>query len=255
VNKLNPRVAVVLPFYRAGKYIQEAIASVLDQVDFADWHLYLINDGSDDCDVEIARHFSSQYPSKLTLLEHAGSCRRGISASRNLAINLTSSELIAFLDADDTWYPHKLMFQISALDNCPVADMIYGPALRWSSWNGGVDVQVPAIVDGFGSDCVVSGAALLSTFLRDESLTPCIGSVMIRRAALLRAGGFEEQFRGVYDDQVLYAKLSPSANILVSSECVSRYRQHAESCCRQVESADTGSEERSRFLTWLTSNT
>lgn len=251
MNSHFARVSIVIPFYRAGRFLEEAIESVFNQQGFTDWHAYLVNDGSDDCDVEIARQFSRSHPEQITLLTHPRQMRRGISASRNLAIQHARGELIAFLDADDTWYPHKLRFQTEALENCQAADMIYGPALRWSSWDGGLDQHVPATVDGFGTDCVAPGTALLSTFLRDEKLTPCTSSVMIRRSAIQRVGGFEEQFRGVYDDQVLYAKISSSSRILVSSECVARYRRHPNSCCQQARAENIGESERARFLSWL----
>ncbi len=243
------RVGIVLPFHRAGRFIAEAIESVLDQREYYDWHLYLVNDGSDDRDVSIAREFCRQHTNKLTYLEHPGARRRGTSASRNLAISNAPNELIAFLDADDVWSPDKLSFQVAVLDANPNAAMIYGPALRWHSWNGEPDREVPAAVDGFGSNCLVPGEALLATFLRDESLTPCTGSVLIRASALRRVGGFEEDFRGLFDDQVLYAKLCASAHIFVSSHCVSRYRQHPDSTCRQSEVNYAA--ERVRFLSWL----
>jgi len=251
VKRNQSRVSIVLPFYCAGRYLAEAIESILNQEGYSDWHLFLVNDGSEKPDVAIAKEFCSAFPERIVLLEHPDRQRHGISASRNLAISRAQSEFIAFLDADDSWYRHKLRSQIAALDRHPEAGMIYGPALRWRSWNGGSDVFVPASVDGFGSDCLVPGSALLATFLRDEALTPCIGSVIIRRATLLSVGCFEQQFWGLYDDQVLYAKLCDRARIWVSSDCVSRYRKHAQSCCGQAEALGSGLEMRAQFLDWL----
>lgn len=251
MKRTQPRVSIVLPFFRAGRYLAQAIESILDQEEYSDWRLLLVNDASEAPDLDIAEEFCNAFPEKITLLEHPDRRRHGISASRNLAISCARSEFIAFLDADDTWYPHKLRSQIAVLVRHPEADMIYGPALRWRSWNGGVDILVPASVDGFGSDCLVPGSALLTTFLRDEALTPCIGSVIIRRSALLRVGCFEQQFWGLYDDQVLYAKLGDFARVWVSSDCVSRYRKHAQSCCGQAEALGSGDEARVQFLNWL----
>ena len=251
MRRSKERVSIVLPFFRAGEYITEAIESVLAQQDYTEWRLYIINDGSDEEDVAIAQRYCRLYPNQIEMFEHAGRKRRGISASRNLGIRQAKGDFLAFLDADDVWYPHKLRAQVAALDAHPSADMIYGPALRWYSWNGGTDEHVPVAVDGFGSDCLVPGSALLRTFLRDEALTPCTGSVLIRLAAVRRCGYFEDQFWGVYDDQVLYAKLCLNADIVVSSDCVSRYRKHAQSCCSQAIADGIEYAERDRFLTWL----
>lgn len=251
MKRNQSRVSIVLPFYRAGRYLAEAIESILNQEGYSDWHLFLVNDGYEEPDVATAKEFCNAFAEQITLLEHPDGQRHGISASRNLAISCAQSEFIAFLDADDTWYPHKLRSQIAALDCHPEAGMIYGPALRWWSWNGGSNVFVPASVDGFGSDCLVPGSALLATFLRDEALTPCIGSVIIRRSTLLSVGCFEQQFWGLYDDQVLYAKLCGRTRIWVSSDCVSRYRKHAQSCCGQAEAIGSGLKARAQFLDWL----
>jgi glycosyltransferase involved in cell wall biosynthesis len=248
---IDKRVGIVMPFFRSGSYLQEALESILQQQDAPSWQLYLVNDGSDQNDVEIAAAYSRQYPDKIQLLHHPGGRRRGISASRNLGIRTARNELIAFLDADDTWYPHKLRFQVGLLDRHASAKFTFGSALRWFSWNGGEDYQVPASVDGHKSDSLVPGDALLRTFLRDESLTPCTGSVLIRRSALQECGAFEDAFWGLYDDQVLYAKLCLSGNIYVSSQCLSRYRKHSQSCCGQAAAAGTADLERSRFLSWL----
>jgi glycosyltransferase involved in cell wall biosynthesis len=245
------RVSVVLPFFRAERYLAQAVESVLGQQGYTNWRLYLINDGSDEADSPIARQYCRLYPDQLQLLEHPGKARRGTSASRNLGMRSARGDLIAFLDADDIWYPHKLAFQVALIDANPGADMIYGPALRWHSWNGGVDEHVPARVDRFGSDCLVPGEALLETFLRDEALTPCTGSVLIRHAALKRCGYFEHDFPGLFDDQVLYAKLCLSGDVFVSSNCVSSYRKHDESCCSQAAINGSEAAERKRFLSWL----
>lgn len=251
MKELLPKISIVLPFFRAGAYLAEAVESVLTQRSYCNWELIMVNDGSDDGDVGIAGRLCAAHGGKIRLYEHEGRARRGISASRNLGIRCSDGPLVAFLDADDTWYPHKLQSQVRLLDLHPEADMVYGAALRWWSWSGGEDIHVPAAVDGFGSDCLVPGSALLETFLRDESLTPCTGSVLIRRSVLDKVGGFEEEFPGLYDDQVLYAKICQSAQVFVSSDCVSRYRKHSDSCCGQAECSGQAKIERAKFLKWL----
>ena len=245
------RVSIVLPFYRSGRFLREAINSILDQQGFDNWDLCLVNDGSDDYDVKIAAEFCRLHPAKIQLLHHSGNSHKGTSASRNLAIHNTSGEYVAFLDADDIWCNDKLKRQMKSLSACKTADMIYGAALRWHSWNGGIDVEVPVHVDGYGADCLVPGSAVLATFLRDESQTPCTGSVIIRRSAVEKAGYCEENFTCLYDDQVFYSKLCRFCQILASSDCVSFYRQHPDSCCRQAESQQLGASARSEFLRWL----
>ncbi len=240
-----------MPFLRAERYLAEAVDSVLAQKGYDDWRLYLINDGSDEGDVPLAKQLCRRYSPRITLLEHPDGRQHGSSASRNLGIRQSRGQYIAFLDADDVWYPHKLQSQVKLFDAMAEADMLYGSALRWWSWNGGEDVHVPSAVDGYGADCLVPGTAVLATFLRDEGLTPCTGSVLIRRSALERCGYFEDDFADLYDDQVLYSKLCLHGDVFVSSDCVSRYRQHANSSCARAHAGGKGVGERTRFLQWL----
>ena len=53
----NPRITVLMPAYNAGKYIAEAISSVLEQT-FTYFELLIINDGSTDDTVKIIRSFN-----------------------------------------------------------------------------------------------------------------------------------------------------------------------------------------------------
>jgi hypothetical protein len=63
--------------------------------------------------------------------------------------------------------------------------------------------------------------------LRDEYLCPACGSVLMRRSLVTEVGGWTDQFRGQYEDMILYAKLlSASAAVYVDGRVHSRYRQH-----------------------------
>jgi hypothetical protein len=73
--------------------------------------------------------------------------------------------------------------------------------------------------------------------------------VRVRRAALLAVGGVDDAFTGLYDDQVLYAKLALHGGIMRTDACVLRYRQHAESmCATRLAVADDA---RRAYLNWL----
>jgi glycosyltransferase involved in cell wall biosynthesis len=246
-------ISIIMPFFRAGPYMQEAVESVLAQDCKVRWRLYLVNDGSTVEDLEIARRFCTAHPQIIKLIENHDSRRHGSSYARNLGIQYSAGELIAFLDADDVWYPYTLRTQIDLIQAHPAAVMSFGSALRWVSWDGAgqQDYDVDCAVDGFAPNNLVPGEAVLSTFLRDQSLTPCTGSVVIRRHALEAVGGFEEDFRGLFDDQVLYAKLCLLGNIYASSERFSKYRRHPKSCCSQAVMSGEEARERKRFLDWL----
>jgi hypothetical protein len=66
-----------------------------------------------------------------------------------------------------------------------------------------------------------------------------------------QVGGFEEIFRGLYEDQAFFAKICLSAPVYVSSVCSARYRQHPSSNYSRTQETGDYSSARLAFLNWL----
>lgn len=104
----KPAVSVIMPAYNAGKYISEAVRSVISQ-SCRSWELIIIDDCSCDDTVGAAAVFSAADPRiKLYLNETNIGARR----SRERALKAACGEWIAFLDADDIWEDDKLQKQL-----------------------------------------------------------------------------------------------------------------------------------------------
>lgn len=114
----SPIVSVIIPAFNAENYIGEAISSVLNQ-DFKDYEIIVINDGSTDQTVRIVSDFSDY---RINLINQPNS---GISKARNRGIEESKGQYIAFLDADDTWFPNKLSLLVSFLNNNQEYAMVY----------------------------------------------------------------------------------------------------------------------------------
>ena len=253
-----PAVSVLMTVFNAAPFLAEAVESVLAQQTSATWELLIVDDGSTDASPHIAQNFADR-DFRIRVLAHPHRANLGISASRNLAIEHARGNHFALLDADDVWLPYRLEHQLQALALHPEAGMVYGQAERWldvaqpfdeHNLNNGANYIPPLIPHGaaFG---VLSGPTLLDWFLADESFTPCTCSVLVQAALTRRLGGFEAPFRGLYDDQVFYAKVALAAPILVDPRCVARYRRHPDSCCWQAENTALATEARAGFLAWL----
>ena len=240
-----PRVSVVITFLNSERFLADAIESVIEQ-DFQDWELLLVDDGSTDRSVAIAARYVDH---RTRLLAHPCNANRGISASRNLGVRHASGELIALLDSDDVWFPGKLCTQVALLDQFPEAAMVYSSAERWHSWNGSgiADFVVP----NTAIDTLLQPPAVLAAYLRDESLAPCTCTAIIRRTSFVAAAGFRDDFPGLYDDQVFFAKLLLANPVYVMREATARYRQHARSTCALAREDGSGPDARRHFLTWL----
>lgn len=108
---LAARVSVVIPLYNAASYIQETLDSIAAQ-DHPPHEVIVVDDGSSDGGAAIARG----HPVRPRVLAQPN---RGPAAARNAAVEIASGDLIALVDADDLWQPHKLARQVTALQERP----------------------------------------------------------------------------------------------------------------------------------------
>jgi glycosyltransferase involved in cell wall biosynthesis len=246
----QPLVSVVLIFLNAKQFIQEAIESVFAQT-YPAWELLLVDDGSSDGSTAIARQYGGQYPERVRYLEHPGHANRGMSASRNLGIRDTQGPYIAFLDADDVWFSNTLEEQVAILEAHPEAAMLYGPIQWWYSWTGRPEDHERDYVETLGvpADTVIQAPRLVPLFLRDKAAVP--SGILVRRQVIERVGGFEDAFRGEYEDQVFCAKICLNAAVFASGQCWYRYRQHPDSCVVSGQRTGETYAARLRFLNWL----
>lgn len=249
------RVSIVCPFWNSAPFLAETIESVLPQ-SYPSWELLLVDDGSVDGSRTIAKDYVERHPGRIRLLEHEHRANRGTSASRNLAIAHAAGELLALIDSDDVWLPGKLEQQVTHLDRYPDAVMAFGAAERWYQWPGNdngdqPDFLVESALPGHSADAVIPPPELLKAYLRDESKTPCTCTVVVRMSAVRASGGFVDEFAGLYDDQVFYARLCATEPVYLSSDCFARYRQHASSCCGTARNNGTELIYRQRFHKWL----
>jgi glycosyltransferase involved in cell wall biosynthesis len=247
----EPLVSVVMNFLNAEPFIEEAIASVQAQ-GYASWELLLVDDGSTDGSTAIARHHAACDPDRVRYFEHPRHENRGTSASRNRGIHEARGAYVSFLDADDTWSSCKLEAQVQLLEAYPEAAMVYGRTLIWHGWTGrSEDAARDHFFDlGVPSDTLVRPPTLFLLLLANKAQTPTMCNAIVRRHVLERVGGFEESFRALYDDQVLFFKIDLEWPVFVADACWARYRQHAGSCTAALRE-DEYHAARRPLLDWL----
>lgn len=250
LESAEPRVSVVIIFLNGEKYLAEAIDSVLDQT-FRSFELILVDDGSAEAASALARGYADRHPGRVRYIDHPGHINRGMSASRNAGIGVARGEFVAFNDADDVWLPEKLAEQVALADANPEAAMIAGGANYWHSWAG----------DGGGDQVVIPGNildrvipvpdALIGIYPLGKAEAPCPSTLLCRREALLAIGGFEESYRGMYEDQAFLSKAYANWPVYFPDKCWLNYRQHADSCSSEITRAGTLMKIRTRYFRWL----
>lgn len=116
----SPAVSVVIPAYKGGALLAEAIDSVLKQT-FQDFEIIIVDNNADpDTRIVISR-YKKEHPEKIRIVMES---EQGVCSARNRGILESRGEYIALLDNDDLMKPEKLAKQISAAKENPQASMV-----------------------------------------------------------------------------------------------------------------------------------
>lgn len=97
-----PLISVIIPIYNGQDFVSECLESVIEQT-YSKFEIIIVDDGSTDKSVSIIESFSSKTNISIILQKNGD-----VSKARNVGIENSNGELIAFLDQDDTWLNDKL---------------------------------------------------------------------------------------------------------------------------------------------------
>ncbi len=175
----NGKVSVIIPNYNYAHYVGDAIESVLKQT-YSDLEIIVINNGSTDNSMDVL----SKYSTKVCIVNQEN---LGQSGARRTGLNRATGVFIAFLDADDTWDPHKIEKQL-ALFTSKVELVYSGINLFSENSQTIVGVEIPkfrgacsaAFIENPGVSIVLSGEST------------CI----FTRSLLNKVGGFDPDLNG-----------------------------------------------------------
>tara|TARA_Y100000992_G_scaffold256989_1_gene190672 strand:+ start:5128 stop:6066 length:939 start_codon:yes stop_codon:yes gene_type:complete len=107
---MQKTVDIIVNCFNGEKYLSEALDSILKQ-GYKSWRVIFIDNCSTDNSKNIAKKF------KGNLIYHKTEKKISLGAARKLAVNLSESDYIAFLDCDDTWEPDKLEDQVNTMQS------------------------------------------------------------------------------------------------------------------------------------------
>lgn len=116
--KTNPIISIILPVFNAEKTLAAAIRSILLQ-NFIDWELIILDDGSSDGSLKIARNFRD---SRIRIISDGKNIK--LPSRLNQGIKLSKGKYIARMDADDISYPNRLDTQLCFLEENSEIDLI-----------------------------------------------------------------------------------------------------------------------------------
>lgn len=227
----EPAISVVIPLYNKGRHIKETLAGVIAQT-YQNWRLIVVDDGSTDDSLAAAR--SVQDP-RIQVVHQPN---QGVCAARNRGLRESTTEYVAFLDADDLWYPwhleelNQLMQAFPGQGIYSVAHRIRRRAIRYA--------PKQPFEEGFQGVVSKPLRAFSVSLSLVHSSTACLN-----RNQLLAQGGFPE---GVKKGEDVYVWLRAALDngLAYSTRFCAEYNQDAE----HRVSADNNPEI-PYYLSWL----
>ena len=186
-----PRISVIVCSFNGSPTIRDTLNG-LRNLDYPDFEVIVVNDGSTDSTPKIA----SEYPFKLISTEN-----RGLSNARNTGIDAATGDIIAFIDDDAYPDPHWLRFLALAFKEGKYAGV------------GGPNLPIPE--DGWKSEAVANAPGpnpVLHTDRVAEHIPGC--NMAFKRDALKEIGGFDPVFRTAGDDVDLCWRIRQSGGTI-----------------------------------------
>lgn len=215
--KVAPKVTVYVPCRNYGRFLRQALESVVGQSIDA-WELIVFTEGSTDETVSVARHFHAMCPERIRIVESAEP--RGLRACANAAIEMARGEYIIRLDADDYFDESALLVLSDYLDRHPEVGLVY------PNW---------VYVSEDGAAIAVERRKRIGPEAEVLDIPAHGACTLIRRRVLKAVGGYDERFEA-QDGLELWLRALHRFRIANVETPLFYYRQHDKSMSKNTES-------------------
>ena len=201
---MTPKISVILPVHNRAGVLPRALESVLNQ-ELKEFELVIVDDGSSDGSLSVARSFSDDRIKIIALDEN-----RGGNVARNEGIRAARAPLIAFLDSDDRYLPNKLARVVAEFERLPQLDLLVDSFIK---------VQPPGSKNAevVRRNPVIQDRDRFRTALFTRQLWKATPAITVRRDVALTAGLFDETLRRLQDFDFLI-RVSELANCASTDE-------------------------------------
>lgn len=199
------RVSVIIPCFKQAHFLDDAILSVRRQ-SYGNFEIIVIDDGSPDRTSEVV----ACYPE----VHYIRQDNMGQPSARNRGFRTSKGEFVVFLDADDRLLPRALDIGVTTLRRHPECAFVFGGCSLIAA--DGTPLPYAWSADDESDHY----AGLLRG---NPIVTP--GTVMFRRDAILRNGGFDTSLRAS-EDYELYLRITRNAPVFCHGEIILERRKH-----------------------------
>jgi len=221
-----PLVSVVIPAYNCGKYLHEAIDTVLAQT-YKPVEVIVVDDGSTDNTPQIL----AQYENRIRCVRQLN---QGVSVARNTGISMATGDIIALLDADDIWEKTALKDLVAVLQQAPDIGLVCGVAnlvdAEGSPLGRYHPEKIPHALTKVPIALLKSSYRLegpvLTTMLKLGVFAAIGCTVVIRKHWFDRVGGFTPGLHRGEDRDMWYRLAAAGCPMAFVEKVVAHYRKH-----------------------------
>jgi glycosyltransferase involved in cell wall biosynthesis len=217
----------VIPAYNCRRFIARAVASVRAQTRPVD-EIVVVDDGSTDDTAAVVASLGGD----IRLLKQANA---GPGAARNRGVRSARSELIAFLDADDEWFPGAVAELAAAAEAYPDVGLVSADCAEIDE--NGTELSASWYAKhGVTSRIAAARARPMENALAQLARCNFINTnlALVRSEVVMRAGGFREDIR-YGEDLELWLRMAMHGSVIVLPRVLGHRRTHGSNVTKSIE--------------------
>lgn len=214
----NPLISVIIPAFRSGDIIREAIDSVLAQT-FQDFEIVIVDNNASDETRAAFNEVAYLHSNKIRVVHEP---TQGLPSARNHGIREARGVYIALLDDDDKMYPKRLSKQLEAIERHPESSLVYGK-LDCVSYDGQSVVERDKLEGPALWSRILFGD--YTRFKSDPLSEPRPSVIFFRKDIALKAGLFDERFNPFWVEETdFYLRMWNLGSFVLVPEVLIAYR-------------------------------
>ncbi|WP_438760116.1 glycosyltransferase family 2 protein [Enterococcus sp. AZ194] len=217
------KIDIILPVYNAQGVIEECLNSILNQT-YKEFNLIIVDDGSTDNSLAICQAFEGE----ISSLKIISTENNGVSKARNIGIKNSTAEFLCFIDSDDILEPNYVQVLYSYFEIG--IDMVIGGYTYFNNEKNKLLVSDFSNISSTCAENVIQNMLVDKTGVKSSLWNKMFRSLIIKRHTLQ----FNENVSIGEDLIFLGIYLTKVNKLIITNECIYRYRINNEGAMKKI---------------------
>jgi GT2 family glycosyltransferase len=225
----SPKFSVIIPVYNSAKTLPRALESVIEQT-WPAHEIVVVDDGSTDNSVQVAKGFGS----KVRVIQQSNA---GVSAARNRGAESATGDWLAFLDADDWYYPDRLRWHAEWIERDADLDFLTGD-YEYRREDGSL-IGTSMVLHPSGREMLEKAGGINEVVMESQEIGSFVAdhfgdihTLSVPREKFHELGGYPPGFRVCEDVHFLTRLCAVSSRVGVICRPMGAYLIHGSSATR-----------------------